>query len=66
MNLWLSWFQSVLPRAGAFRVQAGESDICLSCGGEKEVARIAITKFDGMTGALYLCEACIEAIKTMV
>ena len=65
MNPWLAMFQSVLPKAGALRIYV-KDERCVSCGSYADVSRIAITKQDGMTGAIYLCEACIEAIKIMV
>jgi len=65
MNPWLALFQSMLPKAGAMRVHV-EGERCISCGSYKEVARISITKQDGMTGAIYLCDACIDAIKIMI
>jgi len=65
MNPWLTMFQSMLPKAGALRVHVSD-ERCISCGSYKEVSRVSITKQDGMMGAIYLCEACIEAIKIMV
>jgi len=65
MNPWLAMFQSMLPKAGAMRVPV-KGEECISCSSYKAVSRIAITKQDGMTGAIYLCEACIEAIKIMI
>ena len=65
MNPWLAMFQSMLPKAGALRVYVSD-ERCTSCGSYKEVSRVSITKQDGMTGAIYLCEACIEAIKIMI
>jgi len=64
MNWYIAWLKSVLPQAGAQRITVGEK--CTACGGNKQVSRIAIHKIEGPMGALYLCEACIEGIKTMV
>jgi hypothetical protein len=65
MNPWLAMFQSMLPKAGALRVPV-KGERCISCGSYKSVSRISITKQDGMMGAIYLCEACIDAIKVMI
>jgi hypothetical protein len=65
MNMWLEWVRSVLPRAGAFRVYVDTME-CSSCGTKEKVARVMITKATGKTGALYLCEDCVEAIRLIV
>lgn len=65
MNPWLAMFQSMLPKAGALRIPV-KDEWCLACGDDESVNRISVTKQDGMTGAIYLCDACIEAIKIMV
>ncbi len=65
MGWYMAWLKSLLPKAGAHRVHVNEP--CTACGGDKEVSRVAIHKVEGPSpGALYLCEACTEGIKTMV
>ncbi len=65
MNPWLAFYQTMLPKAGAIRVLV-EGERCVSCSSYKEVSRVSITKQDGITGAMYLCGACVDGIKMMI
>jgi hypothetical protein len=63
INNW--WLQFIRPRAIAHRVPTKTLE-CQSCGSDENVYKILITHSDGVQGAAFLCDICIDAIKGVV